>query len=960
MSVTPKTREELDQIRAALDVRLEQEKLTPMMRQYLSVKRDYPHALILFRMGDFFEVFFDDAVQCARLLDLTLTARSKEKDIPMAGVPHHAITGYLGRLVELGHTVVLVDQVEDPKQAKGLVRREVTRILSPGTYLDPNASARQPSYLGAVAFGVPNKRRRKPAGTWGLAALELSTGELRATGGKPAELLVDEVARLDLRELLVLESSRGDPRLEQIAQALPRVTFSFLDDASQDRASVDGTLERVLGAGEVRGAKTALADDALFAVGLCLRYAEESQIRPEAPDLKGEASLGHVHRLRPYAPGKSLVLDAQAREHLELFTSRGEGGRVGSLLESIDEAKTAMGGRLLAQWLAYPLRDIEAIRARQDAVEALQFAPSAQDSLRDALAAVSDVERLVGRVAMGRANPRDLVALRTGLSCAPAILRAARAGAHGLHHDPDGELVVPDDEPKSTRLIELAETDDCRDVTARLFEALIDEPVVDPAKGDVFATGFDAELDRVTELAKNGKDLIYALEATEREQTGISNLKVRFNKVFGFYIEVTKTNLSLVPAHYVRKQTTVNAERYFTPELKELEEEVLSAEDKRVARANQLLSDLVTEVGQQVVRLRALAAALAQIDVLSAFAHLAERRSWVRPVVDDSPVIDVADGRHPVIERLSEALGERFVPNDITIDEDERLLIITGPNMAGKSTIMRQTALLVILAQMGCFVPAGRARIGVVDRVFTRVGASDDLSRGRSTFMVEMNETSRILRSATARSLILLDEIGRGTSTFDGLSIAWAVAEHLHDEVGARTLFATHYHELTEICRDKPRATNRHVAVKEWNDEIVFLRKLMPGATNRSYGVQVGRLAGLPDTVVKRAREVLDGLEAQALVSGNTSAVEHLVRARAHVRENPDRGQLFLFSGAKPDPEQEAAAPEREDDPALRAVVETLEALSVDDMTPRQALEQLARLQERLRERGRGGARKRR
>jgi DNA mismatch repair protein MutS len=948
MMSRPLAKEDLDRIRADLRARLDDEKLTPMMRQYLGVKHDYPHALVLFRMGDFFEVFFEDAEECARLLDLTLTARSKEKDIPMAGVPHHAIDGYLARLVELGRTVVLVDQVEDPRQAKGLVRRAVTRILSPGTFLDPSASARVPNYLGAVAFGLPSSKRKKPAATWGLAALELSTGTLVATHGKDPDVLLDEVARLGLKELLLLESARGDPRVARMSAELPRLTLTYLSDAEQDPASVQGTLTRVVGEGEARGAATALSEDALYAAGLALRYAEEAQLRPEAPDLKGTASLGHVRGIQPYLPGEALILDAQAREHLELFASVGR-ERQGSLLAALDEARTAMGGRLLAHWLAYPLRKLGPIKERQDAVEAFLFSQSALDAARASLGQVSDLERLVGRVAMGRANPKDLVALKVTLQSAPAALAAARSGAHGLHHDPEGEIAgtglgLP---PKSALLVRLAEHDPCLDVAARLQAALRDDPPADLAKGEVFRPGFDAELDRLSDIATHGKDHIEALEAKEKAETGINTLKIRFNKVFGYYIEVTKANLHLVPDRYVRKQTTVNSERYFTPELKVLEDEVLHAEEKRLTRTTALFSALVDEVGASVARLSALARALAELDVLACFAYLAERRGWVRPVVDEGPTIEISDGRHPVLERLSEALGERFVPNDLEISDERRLLIITGPNMAGKSTIMRQTALLVILAQMGCFVPASRARVGLVDRVFTRVGASDDLSRGRSTFMVEMNETARILRSATARSLIILDEIGRGTSTFDGLSIAWAVAEHLHDVVGARTLFATHYHELTEICRDKPRAANRHVAVKEWNDTIVFLRKLMPGATNRSYGVQVGRLAGLPEVVVKRAREVLDGLEAQALSAGNTSAVEHLVRARAHVLEHPDRGQLFLF--APPAKKAEQAEPEPED-PAVRSILETLDALAVDDMTPRQALEQLSRLQEKLRE----------
>lgn len=917
---------------AAVEARLASPKLTPMMRQYLTVKSQYPGAIILFRMGDFFETFFEDAEECARLLDITLTARSKERDIPMAGVPHHAIEGYLARLIDFGRTVVLVDQVEDPKQAKGLVRREVTRVLSPGTYLDPNAPARTATYLVAIAFEAASKRKKKPSSAFGLAALDLATGEFRATSGGDDDTLLDELARLGMREVLVSSADTERAAVRRIAQELPRVTVTPLDDAAEK----DAVLKAHLGAEEATAIARILPKEALVAAGMTLHYATEAQLRPEVPNVRGEASLSHVEVLRPYVPGDALVLDAQATTHLELVRSQGEGARKGSLLFAIDDAATAMGGRLLARWLLYPLNDVDRIRERQDAVASLIAAPTALDRLRETLAGVGDLERLVGRVVMGRANPRDLQLLVQTLGRAPALLADAAEASNAT----DGQGALGDGAVASAVLANLAVIDPLEDVASDIGAALVEDPPVDLEKAQVFADGYDAELDRHADLSKNGKNKIAALEAKERERTGITSLKVRYNKVFGYYIEVTKSNLALVPEGYIRKQTTVNSERFFTEELKELETAVLNAEGQRVARTIVLFDELVIRVGRQVRRLRALAAALAELDVLSTFAKIAERRSWVRPVVDDGKGIAIVDGRHPVIEQLSLDLGERFVPNDVDIDDEERLVIITGPNMAGKSTIMRQTALIVILAHMGSFVPAKSARIGLVDRVFTRVGASDDLSRGQSTFMVEMNETARILRSATDRSLILLDEIGRGTSTFDGLSIAWAVAEHLHDVVRAKTLFATHYHELTELCRDKPQAVNRHVAVKEWNDEIVFLRKLLPGATNRSYGVQVARLAGLPASIVARARVVLDSLEAQALSAGDRSAVTHLARAR---QADPAEGQLFLFSAPPSDPAAADGGTVVE-----REVLDSIRAMSVDDVTPRQALDLLAAWRQRL------------
>lgn len=905
-----------------LEARLASPRLTPMMRQYLTVKAEHPEALVLFRMGDFFETFFEDAEECAKRLDITLTARSKERDIPMAGVPHHALDGYLGRLVQQGCTVVLVDQVEDPKQAKGLVKREITRVVTPGTYIDPSAPARTPTYLVALELARSAKKDR-----WALAALDLSTGELRATAERDEALLLDELTKLGPKEILLLDAQAMDPLMARIHAALPEVLLSRLDARDYGDAAALLAFDDVLGAAERAALEPHLSKMAMVATGRALAYAARTQIRDAAPDLRGRASLRHIGPLRPYIPGDALVLDREAREHLELFrSSRGE--KRGSLLQAIDEAATPMGGRLLAEWLAYPARDLAVIRGRQGAVQALASAPAELDKIREGLGAVADVERLVGRIVLGRALPRELLQLAGALEIAPSVLEAAGRAARGAGTLLGGALA-------SAVLAEIAEVDDCSDVRDGILSALSEEASNDLTK-EVFRSGYHGELDRLVEVSSKGKRLVEGLEQREKEETGIPSLKVRYNKVFGYYIEVTRTHLSLVPERYIRKQTTVNAERFFTEELKELEDEVLNAEERRASLTEKLYADLLERVAEQAGRLRGLAQALAKLDVLAGLAHLAETQDWTRPEMHDGLEIEIRDGRHPVLEPLAGELGERFVPNDVGLSAEERLMIITGPNMAGKSTIMRQTALIVILAHMGSFVPARLARIGRVGRIFTRVGASDDLSRGRSTFMVEMTETARILRGATHEDLVILDEIGRGTSTFDGLAIAWAVAEHLHDVVRARTLFATHYHEMTELCRDKAHAVNRHVAVREHEDDIVFLRKLVPGATNRSYGVQVARLAGLPPGVLSRARDVLDALEGQALAAGSGSPVEHLVSARKQSRAHgPD--QLPLFAR----PKMEGSV---EDGPA-RKVLERIRALALDDLTPRQALDILAELQ---------------
>jgi DNA mismatch repair protein MutS len=859
---------------------------TPMMQQYLGVKARYGDAIVLFRMGDFFETFFEDAEVCAKLLGITLTARSKEKDVPMAGVPHHAIDGYVARLIGLGRKVVLVDQVEDPRRAKGLVRRAVTRVLTPGTFLDPQASAREVAPLAAVCRGTGKKHEL------GLAVLELSTGQFVATSVSDRDALEEELSRLGVRELLGEEGE--DWGLSVPFSARPR----------GERVGARSRLEAQFGADELRGLELALSPQALDAAGMVLAYVDATQLLPEAQDLTGRATLDHVARLVPYVATQGLVLDGLTREHLELFSARGEGGR--SFLDCIDETRSPAGARRLRAWLGRPLDELARIAERADAVERLCAHPSVLDEARDATGHMPDLERLLARVALGRAHPKELRALADGLRAAGRLLDALRPVLAD-------ELVG-----EAGRLQTLVETDRAEDLLQHLEAALESAPPTDPAEPGVFRMGFDERLDRSSELSFQGKRLIAELEAKEKAATGISSLKIRHNKVFGYYIEVTKANLHLAPERFIRKQTTVNAERFFTDELKKLEDEVSHAEERRQERAWELFRELMAGLAPQIPRLRTLVDAAAEADVLAGLAYLAERRAWCRPRMVEEDVLDVEEGRHPVLEALTEELGERFVPNDIRLDAGERLLILTGPNMAGKSTVMRQTALIAILAHMGAFVPAQRATVGRIDRIFTRVGAGDELSKGRSTFMVEMNETANILRAATDRSLVLLDEIGRGTSTFDGLSIAWAVAEHLHDVVGAKTLFATHYHELTEIGRSRARAGNRHVAVRERGDRIVFLRKLEKGGANRSYGVQVARLAGLPAPVVARARALLERLE----------------------RGQPlgPSDQLDLFEGPA-----EAPNPNRE-------LAERILGLDLDELSPREAHQLLVELQDALRQ----------
>jgi len=808
---------------------------TPVMLQYREIKERYPDSILFFRLGDFYEMFFEDAKVAAAALDLTLTSRDKNKEnpVPMCGVPHHAGRNYLRRLVDMGHKVAVCEQVEDPKLARGVVKREVTEVVTPGVVVDTEQlDARSNNYLVAL---WPNVSK----GRFGLAALDLSTFELRLTEVEGHGAVVDELARLHAKETVYAQgAARGVKALEQQMGGF----WQALDDELVlSEAKARRLLEEK---SQLPLDQLSLGPLVLKAAGLALAYAEETQPGRGVPRC----------RVSVYRAADHLQLDEATIHNLEVFLSAMERRREGSLLAVVDETCTAMGARLLRRWLAMPLLDVAAIRRRQDAVELLLEQASSREVLREALRHVYDLERLTARAVLQVATPRELARLGSSLARLPAlwdVLEKARGKALSR------EL------PKLLRWPE----DTLADVAERLAAALSDEPPPHMRDGGIFRRGFSGPLDELIELAEGGKALILEMEAQLRERTGISSLKIRFNKVFGYFIEVTKANISRVPEEFQRKQTLVNAERYVTPQLADYESKVLGAQERRVQLEQELFTELREEVALHAARLTACAERVASVDVFAGLAQLAEEHGYVRPAVDDSRKIELRGGRHPVVERYM-AAGE-FIPNDILMDaEGARMLVLTGPNMSGKSTVMRQVAQIVLLAQLGSFVPCDEARIGVVDRIFTRVGASDNLARGESTFMVEMKETSTILEHATARSLVVLDEIGRGTSTYDGISIAWSVAEYLHDEVQARCLFATHYHELCQLETVKDYARNVQVDVREWQGRVVFLHKLVAGSSSRSYGIEVARLAGLPRRVLDRAHQALAVLEGREEVPG--------------------------------------------------------------------------------------------
>ena len=789
-----------------------------MLRQYGEIKADHPDAILLFRLGDFYEMFYEDAEIASNILGITLTTRNRNapNPVPLCGVPYHSIEPHIAKLLASGRRVAICDQIEDPAQAKGVVKREVTRVITPGVVADGlGLDAGSHNFLVSLA---------ESDGVCGISLTDISTGLFQAGELNSREMLIEELLRSEPREILVPVEIISDERfMARLKGQLPAVLVTESTPTELDMQLL----------ADIDGAAAVISENpaAAMAAAGALSYLNSTQ----------RGRIGHIKSIKPLADGVVMRLDEATKRNLEIVRTMPAGEREGSLLHTIDRTQTAAGSRKLKRWLLYPLTDCAIISGRQNAVSKIFSDSSLRQGLPSALAKIYDMERITGRISAGMVNARDFIALKGSLEAA-ATVRSLIDGEDGLL----GSLCD--------------QMDICDDLLSAIGERIVDEPPFVIRDGGIIRKGFSSDLDELKSMAEHGKEFIAGLEQKERENTGIGSLKVRYNKVFGYYLEVTNVHRDKVPQHYIRKQTLVNAERFITPELKELEEKVIGAQDKSRALEQEIFLELREMAAGHSLRLLATANALAELDVLTSFALTAVENDYVMPIVDDGYAIDIRDGRHPTVERQS--LSERFIANDVAFNDDVGLMMITGPNMAGKSTVMRQTALIVLMAQTGSFVPASSARIGVADRIFTRVGASDALSKGQSTFMVEMAEASVILRDATKRSLVIIDEIGRGTSTFDGLSIAWAVAEDLHDRVQARTMFATHYHELTELALSKPRIRNMNIAVKEWNDEIVFLRRLVHGATSRSYGIQVARLAGLPEGVLNRAGEVLENLEA--------------------------------------------------------------------------------------------------
>jgi len=892
------------------------------MRQYLDAKRRYRDTIVLFRMGDFYEMFYEDALVAARALDLTLTSRAKDAGgaIPMCGVPYHAIDVYLARLVKKGFRVAICEQVEDPRKARGLVRREVVRVVSPGTLTDANyLDAREPAFLMAIAPVVAEVRRavERPSGSdgppssgstgadspsggdlapvverVGVALLDLSTGEFSTgeyAGDAGLQALADELAVLRPRELVVPAGFDLAVGLPAVARA--GIPTTVADGWTFELESARRTLVEQLRTTSVDGFGLEAHPSAVRAAGGLVHYLRATQM----------ADLAHVRAVSFRQPADALLIDSTTLRHLEV-TEAADGSRDGSLLHEIDRTMTAMGARLLRAWTLRPLIGLEQIRDRLDAVEDFAFRTTERGKFRETLKTVQDLERLVARAALGTAGPRDLVGLRQSLAAVPRIRL----------------LLEPFQAPLVTSLV--SQLDDLDDVRNAIEGTLSDDPPALMRDGGYVRDGTDPELDELRTISRSGKEVIARMEEAERARTGIGSLKIRYNRVFGYFIEVSKSNLRAVPPDYHRKQTIAGGERFITPELKEYEEKVLGADERILEREIEIFDRLRAQVAAEAPRIQDTSRAIATLDVLAGLAETASLNNYTKPHVHDGDELVITDGRHPVVERHC---AGPFVPNDTLLDATtHQLVILTGPNMGGKSTYLRQTALICLLAQMGSFVPARQAKIGIVDRIFTRVGASDNIARGQSTFMLEMQETANILHSVTSRSLVILDEIGRGTATFDGLSIAWAVAEYLASSPRARpkTVFATHYHELTDLADALPGVVNHHVDAREWHDEIVFLRKVVPGRSDRSYGIQVARLAGLPWSVVARAREILFALEQDALARGGRPSL-------AQTPNEPQR-QLGLFQ-----------APSNADQ-----LVKRLQALEVDRMTPLEALSLLAEL----------------
>ncbi|KGK98471.1 DNA mismatch repair protein MutS [Methanococcoides methylutens] len=877
-------------------------KLTPAMKQYYEAKQQHSDALIFFRMGDFYESFGEDAKTIAQELEITLTTRGKDKDgerMPLAGIPYHAIDNYLPRLIKKGYKVAICEQLEDPKKAKGVVKRGVVRVVTPGTAIDSSMfTDSSNNYLMSVSGGE---------GNYGVSFLDVSTGEFLTTqfaDAPPYDRIASEAARMRPSECILPPEMYSDKHIADRLSELKIVVHEFEEEAF-DIGTSEKKLKEHFKVSTLEGMGCDGLPYAISSAGAALEYALITQMR----------ELGHVSELKTYSDSEFMVLDSITLRNLEIVKNvRGEGSDT-SILKVLDDTKTPMGGRLLQKWLLKPLIDVDAINYRLDAVEALANGTMIRFDIRSHLTFVKDIERLIGRIMYGNSNARDLIALKRSLESVPLLVES-------LGEDDLCEML------QSIRggLLGFAQLDSLVEL---IDSSIVEEPPVSVREGGMIKAGYDEALDELKEMSKGGKSWIASFQQKERDRTGIKSLKVGYNKVFGYYIEVTKANISQVPDDYIRKQTMRNAERFYTPELKEWENVILSADEKITALEYEIFSDITSNVASYSSQLQTIAGLIGQLDCVASLAEVSVNNNFVRPNISSDCKLLIREGRHPVVER---SVPGGFVPNDAEMDcVENQFLLITGPNMAGKSTFMRQVSLIVIMAQAGSFVPASHASIGIVDRVFTRVGAFDDLASGQSTFMVEMVELANILNNATPKSLVLLDEIGRGTSTYDGYSIAKAVVEYIHNKgrVGVRSLFATHYHQLTNISSDLKRVKNYHIAVKEDGDDLVFLRKIVPGATDKSYGIHVARLAGVPHKVTQRAREILQDIEDESSISKESSSKGGKKRRSAQYT------QLMLF-----DPEGSTPV---EKDP----MVEEIKELDVNNMTPMDALNKLCELQKR-------------
>jgi DNA mismatch repair protein MutS len=858
--------------------------LTPLMRQYHTVKKNYPDSIVFFRLGDFYEMFGQDAITASEVLQITLTSRDKGKEhaVPMCGVPHFTAESYISKLIKAGHKVALCEQVEDPREVKGIVKREVVKVFTPGTFLPENP--KENNYI----IGFTQKEN-----IFGFAVADVTTGEFLTYQAHAS--LEDEISRFEPKEILFPHSLKNNPSL---MSSLNGFYLTSYDEWNFDYLEAYRKLLKHFKVASLEGFGCEGMVVAISAAGALLSYLEETQ--------KSTTAFKKIRVLRRET---HMLLDAHTLKNLEITKNMNDGGKEGSLLWVVDQTCTPMGGRLLRSWLLNPLLDTDEIRQRQDAVGSLMENTNTLPKIQRLLKNISDIERLSSKIENETVHARDLLALQNSLEHFPEIKK----------------LFQEYDNSKIQSLSE--QIDELSDVKSLIHNALADDPPLGIKDGGIIRDGFNHDVDELRQIRGSGKDFIASLQVKERQKTRIPSLKVGYNRVFGYYIEVTKTHLSLVPEHYLRKQTLVNGERFITPELKEYEAKVLNAEERLKSLEYQLFIDIRQGISKETERIQKTSLALAELDSLQSFAFVAHRYHYERPEVNEETRIQISESRHPVVERMS--YGEKFIPNNTLIDSDaNNILIITGPNMAGKSTYMRQVALLVLLAQTGSFLPAKDAHIGVVDRIFTRIGASDAITKGQSTFMVEMIETANILNNATSKSLILLDEIGRGTSTFDGISIAWAVVEYLARNVKARTLFATHYHELTEIPLCFDGVKNLNVAVKEWGDEIIFLRKIEEGPADKSYGIQVARLAGLPDDTIRRAKEVLSNLEKAEL--NEVGAPKLAYTSETEPSEKLRIGQLDLFA--------------TQADPVLKEIL----GLDILSMTPVEALNKLYEMRRKL------------